>query len=235
MGFNTYDHVASRTMPSLNSLGSYCCRRTRRMTYSYPNSFCTAEYQAYPRGPIYSLGLSIGLGMISRTEVQMGIHGFVQSLPEFWNKLGSSSGHIPLGHAMWTDYPRPIKLSLLQSSVGHLVRYEVSYLGQLIHNYAKGIISRLNPRQSHDKIHSILFPLSTRVLARVATSQWVINARTWLSDRCRKKQHTRQHLSSFHTTNRLPWGLDTSYSLLDEWYKRNCEPLEVSYHSITWR
>jgi hypothetical protein len=35
----------------------------------------------------------------------------------------------------------------------------VSYLGPSVHNYPKGIISRLSPRQSHDEIHSNLFLL----------------------------------------------------------------------------
>jgi hypothetical protein len=39
-----------------------------------------------------------------------------------------------------------------------LDRYEVRYLGQSVHNYPKGIISRLTPRQSHDEIHSNPFP-----------------------------------------------------------------------------
>jgi hypothetical protein len=40
----------------------------------------------------------------------------------------------------------------------------VSYLGQSVYNYPKGIISRLTPRQSYDKIHSNLFPLPLRHL-----------------------------------------------------------------------
>jgi hypothetical protein len=40
----------------------------------------------------------------------------------------------------------------------------VSYLGQSAHNYPKGIISRLRPRQSHDKIHNNLFLLPLRYL-----------------------------------------------------------------------
>jgi hypothetical protein len=40
----------------------------------------------------------------------------------------------------------------------------VSYLGQSVHNYPKGIISRLGARQSHDEIHSNLFLLPLRYL-----------------------------------------------------------------------
>jgi hypothetical protein len=40
----------------------------------------------------------------------------------------------------------------------------VSYLGQSVHNYPKGIISRLGARQSHDEIYSNLFLLSLRYL-----------------------------------------------------------------------
>jgi hypothetical protein len=46
----------------------------------------------------------------------------------------------------------------------------VSYLGQLVHNYQKGIISRLRPRQSHDKIHINLFPLPLGHLQRLQQS-----------------------------------------------------------------
>jgi hypothetical protein len=35
----------------------------------------------------------------------------------------------------------------------------VSYLGQSVHNYPKGIITRLGPRESHDKINGNFFPL----------------------------------------------------------------------------
>jgi hypothetical protein len=104
---------------------------------------------------------------ISRTEVQMGIHGLVQSFPELQNNIDSSSGHNLLGHSMQTDYPRPTQLYQLWVGVGHLNRYKVSFLGQLVHNYPKGIISWLSPRQSHDKIHSNLFTLP------LGYSQWL--------------------------------------------------------------
>jgi hypothetical protein len=45
--------------------------------------------------------------------------------------------------------------------------YEMSYLGQSVHNYPKGIIFRLSPSQSHDKIHSSLFLLPLRCLQRL--------------------------------------------------------------------
>jgi hypothetical protein len=44
---------------------------------------------------------------------------------------------------------------------------EVSYLGQSVHSYPKGIVSRLSPRQSHDEIHSNLFPLSLGYLQKL--------------------------------------------------------------------
>jgi hypothetical protein len=43
--------------------------------------------------------------------------------------------------------------------VSCLDMYEGSYLGHSVHNYPKGIIFRLTPRQSHDEIHSNPFPL----------------------------------------------------------------------------
>jgi hypothetical protein len=49
------------------------------MVNSYTNSFRTVEHKllAYPRGLFYLLDLSIGLRVINRTEVQMGIQGFM--------------------------------------------------------------------------------------------------------------------------------------------------------------
>jgi hypothetical protein len=44
---------------------------------------------------------------------------------------------------------------------------EVSYLGQSVHNYPKGNVSRLSPKQSPDEIHSNLFPLSLRSLQKL--------------------------------------------------------------------
>jgi hypothetical protein len=69
------------------------------MIYSYPDFFHTTEHMLliYPWGLIYSLGLSIGLRVISRIEVQMGIYGFMQPHPEHRNKLGSSIGHNSAG------------------------------------------------------------------------------------------------------------------------------------------
>jgi hypothetical protein len=82
------------------------------MVDSYSNFFCTVEQKplAYPQGLIYSLGLSITLSVISRTEVQMGVQGFVQPFPEHQNKLSSYSGHNLLGHYMQTSYPRHMLL-----------------------------------------------------------------------------------------------------------------------------
>jgi hypothetical protein len=78
---------------------------------------------------IYSLGLPIGLWVTSKTEVQLGIHGFVQSFPKLQNKFGSSIRHNPLKYSLQTGYPRHIQLCWLRSGVGHFDEHEVSYLG----------------------------------------------------------------------------------------------------------
>jgi hypothetical protein len=95
IGFDTYDHITSQTVPSSNSLGISYYGRTRSTVDSYSNFFHTVEHMlsAYPRGQIYSLGPSIGLRVISRTEVQMGIHDLMQYFPEHQNKWGSSIRH----------------------------------------------------------------------------------------------------------------------------------------------
>jgi hypothetical protein len=112
MGFGTYDHITSQMVPSPKSLGSYCCRRNRiRYTIILTSSILqSACFQHILEGLIYSLSLSIGLTVISRTEVQLGIQGFMQAHPELQNKLGPFSGHNPLGHSMRTDYPTAIQL-----------------------------------------------------------------------------------------------------------------------------
>jgi hypothetical protein len=96
-----------------NFLDDYCCRRVRRTVDSYPNSFHIVVHKlsAYPCGLIYSLGLSIFLRTIRRTEVQMGIQGFLQPFLELQNNLGFSIGHNPHGYSMETYYPRTIQLS----------------------------------------------------------------------------------------------------------------------------
>jgi hypothetical protein len=158
----------------------------------------------------------------------MGIHGLVQPVPELQNKLGFSIGCNPHGYSMETDYPRTIQPCYLRSSIDRLDRYEVSYLGQSVHNYPKGIISRLSPRQSHDEIHDNLFPLPLGYTQGLKQSNGSFML-CLLSSRCYKRQHTQQHLSSFCTTNRLPCDHGTSYSFLDEWNKHTREPFKVSY------
>jgi hypothetical protein len=94
----------------------------------------------------------------------MRIHGLVQSFQELQSKLSPSIRYNPLGHSMQIDNPRHIQLCKLQSSIGCLDGYEMSYTGQSVHNYPNRIISRLSPMQSHDEIHSNLFPLPHRYL-----------------------------------------------------------------------
>jgi hypothetical protein len=53
---------------------------------------------------INSLGLTIGLGMISRTKAQLGIQGFMQPFPKHQSKLSSSIRHNLLQHSMQTNY-----------------------------------------------------------------------------------------------------------------------------------
>jgi hypothetical protein len=52
---------------------------------------------------IYSLGLSIGLKMINRTEAQLGIQGFMQPLLEHQSKLSPSIRHNFRRHSMQID------------------------------------------------------------------------------------------------------------------------------------
>jgi hypothetical protein len=113
---------------------------------------------------IYPLGLTIGLRMISRTEAQLGIQGFMQPLPELRSKLSASIRHNLLRHSIQTNYPWHIQLCQLWSRVGHLDMYKVGYHGQSIDNYPDGTIPWLSPRQTHNKIHGNFFPHPLGVL-----------------------------------------------------------------------
>jgi hypothetical protein len=75
-----------------NSLHSYYCRKTQHTVDSYPNFFRTTEHRlsAKPQESNLLSRLSIGLRVISRTEVPLGIQGFMQPFPELRNNLGSS-------------------------------------------------------------------------------------------------------------------------------------------------
>jgi hypothetical protein len=97
--------------------------------------------------------------VISRTEAQLGVEGFMQPLPKPRSKLCSSVRHNLLWHSMQIDYPRHIQICKLWSRVGGLDKYKVSHLGQSIDNYPNGIVSQLSPRQSNNKIHGNFFPL----------------------------------------------------------------------------
>jgi hypothetical protein len=54
--------------------------------------------------------------------------------------------------------------------VGGLDRYKVSHLGQLVHDYPNGIVSRLSSRQPYDKILDNFFPLPLRHSYRLQQS-----------------------------------------------------------------
>jgi hypothetical protein len=68
----------------LDSLDNYCLRRTRHTTDSYPNFFHVVEHKlsAYLLESDLLFGLTMRLRMISRTEMQLGIQGFMQPLPK---------------------------------------------------------------------------------------------------------------------------------------------------------
>jgi hypothetical protein len=65
------------------------------MVDSYPNFFCTTEHRllAYPQGSDLLSQSVHRSGVISRTEVQLGIHGFMQSFPVLQSKLSPIIGH----------------------------------------------------------------------------------------------------------------------------------------------
>jgi hypothetical protein len=81
---DTCDHIASQTVPSSNSLHNYYCQKTQHTVDSYPNFFRIAKHRisAKPRESNLLSRLSIDLRVIHRTEVPMGIQGFMQPFPK---------------------------------------------------------------------------------------------------------------------------------------------------------
>jgi hypothetical protein len=106
---------------------------------------------------IYPFVLTISLRMISKTEAQLGIQGFMHPLPKHQSKLSPSIQHNLLWHSIEIDYPRHIQLYYFRSRVGCVDKYKVSHLCQSIHNHPNGIIDRLSFLQTHDKIYDNLF------------------------------------------------------------------------------
>jgi hypothetical protein len=49
MEFDIYDRIVSQTVPSSNSLDSYCYRRTQHIADTYLNFFHTAEHKLLAR------------------------------------------------------------------------------------------------------------------------------------------------------------------------------------------
>ncbi len=45
MGSDTYDHIASQTVPSSDSLHSYCCQKTWHTVDSYPNFLDVSKHK----------------------------------------------------------------------------------------------------------------------------------------------------------------------------------------------
>jgi hypothetical protein len=88
----------------------------------------------------------------------------------------------------------------------------VSHLGQWIQDYPNGIVSRLSPRQSHDKIHGNFFPLLLRHL------QWL-------------QQCNRSLMFSFNSLTSV-----TKSNTLDNISLHSIPPisgLEITVHHIT--
>jgi hypothetical protein len=82
------------------------------MVDSYPNFLRIAEHMVStnPQGSDLLSRFVRVLRVISRTEVQTGIQGFMQPFPELQNNLGSSTRHGFLGYSMQTGYPIHIQL-----------------------------------------------------------------------------------------------------------------------------
>lgn len=108
---------------------------------------------------IHTLCLSICLGVIGCAEVESGSQGFMQALPKSRRELRTSVGYYPFEHSKQANNRGHIQLCQLTISVGGLGWYEVCYFSQTVDHNPDGVIARLGPRQSSDKVHAYLFPL----------------------------------------------------------------------------
>jgi hypothetical protein len=82
------------------------------MVDSYPNFIHTAERRlsTYPRESVL-LSQFVNRSESDKQNSSLGEYRWIQVIyPKTSNKLGSSSGHNPLGPSMKTDYHRHIQL-----------------------------------------------------------------------------------------------------------------------------
>jgi hypothetical protein len=98
---------------------------------------------------------------------QMHPQGIMQLLLEASYELGTSIRNNGLRHTMQTRDARNIQLDVLFSPVAGVHWNEMSGLGKSIDDYLDGVKLAAGERQTHNKIHTDVFPFPGRNTQRL--------------------------------------------------------------------
>jgi hypothetical protein len=107
---------------------------------------------------IHPLYLTIGLGMISQAMDQTHPQGNMQLLSEASDKLGPSVRNDGIRHTMQAQDARNIQFSHVEG----VHRNEMSRLSKPIDDYQNGVKLAVGERQTHNEIHTDVFPFPGR-------------------------------------------------------------------------
>jgi hypothetical protein len=99
---------------------------------------------------------------MSRAVDQTHPQGSMQLLPEVSYELGTSIRNDGLWHTMQTQDARNIQLNVLFSPVAGVHGNEMSGLGKSVNDYLDGVKLAAGGRQTHNEIHSDVFPFPGR-------------------------------------------------------------------------
>jgi hypothetical protein len=108
--------------------------------------------------------------MISRAVDQTHLHGRMQLLPEASYELGISIRNDGLQHTIQTQDARNIQVGVLFSPVAGVYGNEMSGLGKSIDDYPDGVKLVASGRQTHNEIHTDVFPFPGRNTQRLQQS-----------------------------------------------------------------
>jgi hypothetical protein len=95
----------------------------------------------------------------------------MQLLPEASDELGTSIRNGGLWDTMQTQEARNIQLNVLFSPVEGVHRNEMSGLGKLVNDYPNGVKLAAGERQTHNEIHTDVFPFPRRGILRGCRNQ----------------------------------------------------------------
>jgi hypothetical protein len=91
-------------------------------------------------------------------------------LPESSDELGPSVRNDGLRHTMQTQDVRNIQLNVLLSPVEGVHQNEMSRLGKSVDDYLNGVKLATRERQTHNEIHTVVFPSQDRNTQRLQQS-----------------------------------------------------------------